>query len=124
MISDMVLEVNGVDMLPYVEHKGIKWTRSDLDSSSTTRTLDGELRRKRVATKIRLDITCRPLKTEEAKIVLTAIMPEFVTVRYTDPQLGMVTTKTMYANNNPASHMLITKEGSWWEGITFPLIEK
>lgn len=121
---DTVFEINGVNMLPYVAYKGIKWQRSDLDSSSTTRMLNGELRRKRVATKIRLDITCRPLKLEEAKIVLTAIMPEFVTVRYTDPQLGTTTTKTMYSNNNPASHLINTADASWWDGIEFPLIEK
>lgn len=121
---DTVFEINGVDMLPYVAYRGIKWQRSDLDSSSTTRMLNGELRRKRVATKIRLDITCRPLKLEEAKIVLTAIMPEFVTVRYTDPQLGTIATKTMYSNNNPASHLINTSDASWWDGIEFPLIEK
>lgn len=120
----MVFEINGVDMLPYVAHQGIKWQRNDLDSEGSGRTLDGVMHRGRVASKIRLDITCRPLRSTEAQVVLNAIYPEFVSVRYTDPMSGEVT-KTMYANNNPATHMLIQEDGTeWWDGITFPLIEQ
>lgn len=120
----MVLKVNGVDMLPYVAHQGIKWQRSDLDSAESGRTLDGLLHRERVASKIRLDITCRPLRSEEASVVLNAIFPEYLTVEYTDPMYGLVT-KQMYANNNPASHMMIQDDGiEWWDGIAFPLIER
>lgn len=125
----MVLIVNEVDMMPYVAAGGFTWTRNDIDSSDTGRLLSGELMRKRVATKIRLDITCRPLTEEESQRVLTALMPEFVTVKYTDPQVGSVVTKTMYSNNHPASVALVKNAGTpeevtWWGGITFPLIEK
>lgn len=120
----MVLKINGVDILPYVEHQGIKWQRNDLDSEGSGRTMDGMMQRGRVATKIRMDITCRPLKSEEASIVLKAIFPEFVSVEYTDPMDGLVT-RQMYANNNPATHMMIQPDGTeWWNGITFPLIER
>ena len=119
----MIFEINGVNMLPYVAHQGFKWQRNDIESEDAGRFLDGTLVRDRVATKIRLDITCRPLKTNEAMIVLQAVYPEEVTVRYTDPQYGLVT-RTMYSNNNPASHMLVQEDGTeWWNGITFPLIE-
>lgn len=120
----MVLEVNGVNMVPYIAFRGVKWQRSDVDSSSTTRMLNGELRRKRVAIKRRLDITCRPLRGSEVSTVLTAIMPEFVTVRYFDPQEGKVVSRTMYSNNNPASYLIQRVDGEWWDGIEFPLIEK
>lgn len=120
----MILKINGVDILPYVAHQGIKWQRSDLDSSEAGRTMDGMMHRGRVATKIRLDITCRPLRSEEAKIVLNAILPEYINVEYTDPMDGLVT-REMYANNNPATHMLIQEDGTeWWSGITFPLVQK
>lgn len=120
----MILEIDGVNILPYVAYQGIKWQRSDLDDPDSGRTLDGLLQRGRVATKIRLDITCRPLKSEEAAVVLNAILPEFVQVQYTDPMYGLVT-KTMYSNNNPATHMLIQPDGTeWWDDITFPLIEQ
>lgn len=120
----MVLRINGVNILPYVAHQGIKWQRNDLDAPDSGRTLDGVMQRARVSSKIRLDITCRPLKSDEARIVLNAIYPEYVSVEYTDPMQGLVT-KQMYSNNNPASHMLLQPDGTeWWNDITFPLIER
>lgn len=110
-------------MLKYVAHQGIKWQHSDLDSPDAGRTMDGEMHRGRVASKVRLDITCRPLKSDEASIVLKAIYPEELQVEYTDPMDGVVT-RRMYANNIPATHMLLQDDGvEWWNGITFPLIE-
>ena len=120
-----VLKIDGVDITPYIASGGVKWQRSDVDGPGAGRTLDAKLRRNRVTSKRRLDVTCRPLTTAEASIVLTAIMPEWVSVEYTDPQEGRVVTRKMYANNNPASFLLPTKDGKdWWNGITFPLIEE
>lgn len=120
----MTVTVNGVDITPYIANKGLKWQRSDVEAPDSGRTLDGLMHRGRVATKIRLDITCRPLTSSEASVVLNAIYPEFVTVLYNDPMYGTVT-KTMYSNNNPASFLLRRADGTeWWDGITFPLIEQ
>lgn len=122
---DMTLKVNGVDMVPYIAYGGFKWQRSDVDGPDAGRDLTGRLRRNRVASKVRLDITCRLLKSEEAHVVLSAIKPEWVTVEYYDPEAGAVLTKTMYANNNPASFQIRQPDGTvWWSGITFPLIEQ
>ena len=120
----MTLTIGGVDMTPYIAHKGLKWQRSDVDSSSAGRTLDGKLVRGRVATKIRLDITCRPLTATEASAVLNAILPEWVSVTYTDPMYGTRTNITMYSNNNPASYLMQKGNVEYWDGITFPLIEQ
>ena len=120
----MTLTVNNVDMLPYVAYQGLKWQRADVEAPDAGRTLDGILHRGRVATKIRLDITCRPMTASEASTVLNAILPEWVTVTYTDPMYG-TRTVTMYSNNNPASFLLQRADGTeWWNGITFPLIEQ
>lgn len=122
---DMTLTVNGVDMTPYIAYGGFKWQRNDIDGPDAGRDLAGSLRRNRVASKVRLDVTCRLLKSEEAKIVLSTIKPEYVTVQYYDPEEGAVLEKTMYANNNPASFQIRHPNGTvWWSGITFPLIEK
>lgn len=121
----MVLEIDGVDITPYVAFGGFKWQREDVDGEGAGRDLAGDLRRNRVATKRRLDITCRPLTRAESSIVLSAVMPEFVQVTYTDPQLGTEVTRTMYSNNNPATFAIQRKDGTeLWSGITFPLIEK
>ena len=90
----MVLKIDGTDITPYIAFSGIAWQRGDVESENAGRTLDGILHRGRVGTKIRLDITCRPLTAAEAGVVLNAIYPEWVTVQYTDPMSGLVT-KTM-----------------------------
>jgi hypothetical protein len=121
----MILKIDGVDIVPYIAHGGFKWQRSDVDGNDAGRDLNGDLRRNRVATKRRLDITCKPLTTGEASAVLSAIMPEWVTVEYLDPQAGTVLSRVMYSNNNPASYLLKQPNGTeLWGGITFPLIEK
>ena len=98
----MIFRIDGRDMMPYIRQKGIKWSRNDLDGPDAERTMDGILTRDRIATKVRLDVTCLPLNSEDAAIVLNAILPQFVEVEYTDPMEGIVT-KTMYANNVPAT---------------------
>lgn len=120
----MILEINGVNILPFVDGKGIKWTKNDLDGPQAGRTLDGRMHRARVAAKTRLDITCKPLPGGAAGILLRAIAPEYVTVRYTDPMLGTVT-RTMYAGTIPATVARVREDGSeLWEGIAFSLIER
>lgn len=119
------LLVDGTDLTSYIAFKGVKWTRNDVDSPDTGRTMDAVMHRGRVASKVRLDISCKPLTDSQASTVLNAIYPEYVTVQYTDPQAGGLVTRTMYSNNNPASYLL-NREGEedLWDGITFPLIER
>lgn len=121
----MTFTVNGVDLLPYLAAEGLKWKLSDLDASDAGRTLDGIMHRSRVAQKVDLEVTCRPLTTAQAGIVLQAINPEWVTVVYDDPRLGTTATKTMYSNNRPATFAQRQTDGTYlWKDITFPLIEQ
>ena len=116
--------VGGVNLLPYLAEDGLKWTRFDVEAPDTGRTLDGVMHRGRVAMKVRLDVTCRPLKTEEAMTVLRAIEPEYVTVQYIDPADGSVT-RTMYSNNIPVTCAVAWEDGkAVWRDLSFPLIER
>ena len=107
--------------MPYIEQKGIKWTRNDIDGANAGRTMDGVMHRERVTSKIRLDITCVPLSSADASVLLNAIYPEYVKVEYLDPMYGHVY-KTMYSNNTPATYINTVTDS--WEGISFPLIER
>ena len=119
-----VFTINGVSIVEFIAENGIKWTRNDIENPDAGRTLDGTMHRGRVATKVRMDITCKPLKSEQAQIVLGAIKPEFVNVVYIDPQDGLVT-RTMYSNNIPAICATIYEDGTaLWDGIEFPLVER
>ena len=121
----MTLTVNGVDLTPYVAFQNFKWQRADVESPNAGRTLDGVMHRGRVAKKKRLDCTCRPMKADEAMLVLQTIEPEFVTVDYYDPEVGLRTNVTMYSNNIPATFCKKDPDGTeWWMGIAFPLVER
>lgn len=122
----MTLTIGGTDITPYIAYGGIKWQRNDIDAPETGRALDALMYRGRIATKIRLDITCRPLRKTELRTLLALIEPEYVTVTYYDPMFGDRTNVEMYANNHPAAIALtdpITGE-DLWTGVTFPLIER
>ena len=120
----MTLTINGIDITPYIAYGGLKWSRNDIDAPNTGRAMNGLMYRGRVATKIRLDVTCKLLKGDELRTVLNLILPEYVTVTYDDPMLG-TGTKTMYSNNNPAVYQIKKPDGTeYWSGVTVPLIER
>ena len=122
----MVFEIDGTDITPYIHFEGLKYTTFDLDSEETTRTLDGNLRRSRVATKVRWDVPCKRLRTKEVEEILRLLKPEWVQLRASDPLFGL-RTGTFYSNNNSISMKITSKtsEGDeLWEGLTFPLIER
>lgn len=137
MFIDTGITINGTDITDMIAFQGVKWTRADIDGPSAGRTLSGLMIRDRVATKIRLDITCRPLKSDELNTLLNLILPEFVTVTYEDPMEGLVT-KTMYANNNNAQFLMKKtyelpdelwyyterEPVEYWSEVTFPLVER
>lgn len=122
----MVFEIDGTDITPYIHFEGLKYTTFDLDSEETTRTLDGNLRRSRVATKVRWDVPCKRLRTKEVEEILQLLKPEWVQLRASDPLFGL-RVGTFYSNNNSISMKITSKtsEGDeLWEGLTFPLIER
>lgn len=113
-----------VDILPLIRYKGIKYTRNDIDSENAGRSLDGLMHRGRIAIKVKLDITCRSLSSEEVTLLFKLIKPEYVMVRYVDPLDGL-TVRTFYSNNVPATFCMVAPDGTaWWDDIQFPLIEQ
>ena len=122
----MVFEIDGTDITPFIHFEGLKYTTFDLDSEETTRTLDGNLRRSRVATKVRWDVPCKRLRTKEVEEILRLLKPEWVQLRASDPLFGL-RVGTFYSNNNSISMKITSKtseEDELWEGLTFPLIER
>lgn len=117
----MVLKIDGIDMMPYIVQNGIKWSRNDVDGANAGRTMDATMHRQRVAEKARLDVTCLPLPSEHAAIVLNAIRPEYFEVEYMDPMDGL-SIKTMYCSTVPATY--VDTDTDLWNGIAFALIER
>ena len=123
MFINTGITIDGTDITDLIAFQGVQWKRSDIDGPNAGRTLSGLMIRDRVATKIRLDITCRPLNNTELNTLLNLIYPEFVTVVYEDPMEGVVS-KTMYSNNNGAKFFIARDNSELWGNITFPLVER
>lgn len=120
--------IDGVDIRHFIAEKGIKWQRNDVDGPNAGRALaSADMIRDRVAIKGRLDITCRPLTFQEAKMLQNLIVPVFVTVQYTDLLYGDIS-GVFYSNNGSATYDSIQDgedvDTMLIEGITFPLILK
>lgn len=114
-----------VDLLPYIAFGGLKWQRSDVDGPGAGRATNAETIRDRIATKIRWDVTCRPVTGEEQSKILQLVEPEFVTLEYLDPVTNSVKQGQFYSNNFPTGFGLQRKNGTTlWTGLTFPLVQK
>jgi len=125
MLISTRIKIDGTDITELIAYQGVQWKRNDIDGPNAGRTLSGLMIRDRVATKIRLDITCRILNREEVRTLLNLLMPEFVSVTYDDPMDGVVT-RTMYANNNEAKFLrsLDNDSDELWDNVAFPLVER
>ena len=120
----MEVWINGTNITDYIAYRGVKWSRNDIDGPNAGRNMSGEMIRDRVSTKIRLDITCRPLLGYEHQALLNLLMPEFVTVTYDDPLYGRVS-KIMYANNHSSEYCIKKRNGrEYWHNVSFPLVER
>lgn len=113
-----------IDISLCIKEGGVKWQRNDIDGTNAGRNIEGTMERDRVATKMRLDITCILLTVSELQYIQELIYPEYIQVSYRDPLLGTRVGVWMYANNNSAVISHYDSRGvELWKEITFPLIE-
>lgn len=120
---DAIFKVNGQDFTDFLPEGAIGWSRNDLDSDETGRTLDGLMHRTRIAIKRKLSITTRCLTTDEIMRLNSAIQEPFISVTYLDPIDG-VTTKTFYGSTVESTTQISFDGETYWTGTSFNLIEK
>lgn len=121
---EFYLKIDGHDITDWIAAGGVSWKRNDVEDADAGRTMDGMMHRNRVAIKIRMDITCVPLTTEQMMRLQQLLKPMYITVEYLDLLEGPVR-KTMYSNNI-GTNIVLTRRGGvhMWSGMTFPLIER
>lgn len=118
-----VFRVDGVDFTDYLLEGAIKWSRNDLDSEETGRTLDGIMHRTRIAIKRKLSITTRRLSQSEIESLNAALSPAFISVTFLDPIDGILT-KTFYGSTVESTAMMFMDGEMYWNETTFNLIEQ
>ena len=124
MLIETGITINGMDITNYIAEGGVKWSRNDIDGTNAGRNLLGNMIRDRVATKIRLDITCRKLSYQELKTLNGLLYPEYVSASYDDPLLGN-RSAIMYCNKTEAEIFRRKPNGTeQWTPSGFSLVEK
>lgn len=117
--------INGVDYIDCISMKdGLNWECNDLDSSESTRTMDGLMHRKRIAQKRKIKVSLVPLTTEKFKALCDALSPEYVEVTILDPKEGAETQFTFYGSSIQSAVMSYDGNETFWSGGGFNLIER
>ena len=122
----MTFIVNGVDLVPYIANQGLSYQLSDIDDPETGRTMDGLMRRGKIADKDKWKLKFRSdLTTEEISAIIVAVSHEDVTVQYLSPRYATIVTKTMYVGDRTAAHYIERPDGTiLWKDLSFSLIER
>lgn len=116
-----VLKIGENDYSSHVKKKGLEWSRNDVDSDSTTRLKNGDLRRKKLATKRKLTYTMAGMTQTELAQLDDDLSPETFSVTFLD--LHGVQTRTFYCSSFSASVAFIRDGAPFYDGAKFSLIE-
>lgn len=116
-----VLVVEGVDFSQYVEHKGLGWSRNDIDGEGTTRTRDGILRRDKLTTKRKLSY--KLIMIPQSKLAQLDELLSYPTFQATYSDLHGTQTRTFYTSSFSATMADYSDDIPVWEQATFNMTE-
>ena len=114
--------IKSVNSVAIPSPSSYQWEREDLSDSSAGRTEDGKMHKNRIGYKVALSLSWQNVKTAVASQVLKAFAPEYISVRYLDPEEGTYVTKTFYVGNRTAP--MYNGELGVWSNISFKIIEQ
>ena len=119
------LKINGAEIASVIKIDGFQWQRNDLDGSGAGRSVTGLAIRDLIATKIRLDCTCREL-SGPARTALESILfaSEFLTVTC-DDAIFRGQARTMYCSSMSSGFSRRKQDGTeYWKDTKFVLVER
>ena len=122
----MTFTINGTDLAPYIKAGSLKVTQHKISTDDSGRdTQDGTMYNTVIAKKYDIEAECRALKTDEASVVLTALMEnDWVTVAFTSPVTGGEESVTMYCTEPSATHAMRKNGVDYWTGLDIKLVER
>lgn len=112
-----MLKVNGINI---ATPSSFKVSVMDIDASAE-RNAQGDLQRDRVATKRKLEMSYKTIKSSNLSTLLKAIKDETFTVTYPDPVEGTSLTKTFYVGDRvcPMYNFAL----GLWTDVNFNFVE-
>lgn len=119
------LKINGTEIAGFIKVDGFEWQRNDVDGSGAGRAVTGKAIRDLVASKIRLDCTCRELTGAE-RTTLEGLLfaAEFLTVTC-DDAIFRGSSRTMYCSGMSSGFSRRKQNGTeYWKDSKFVLVEQ
>ena len=119
------LTINGTEIAGYIKIDGLEWQRNDVDGSGAGRTVTGKAIRDLIASKIRLDCTCRELTGIERTALEDLLFgAAFLTVA-SDDAIFRGVPRTMYCNAMSGGFSRRKRNGTeYWKDVKFVLVEQ
>lgn len=122
MAQAEVLRINSHDYTQYIEDKGVSWSRNDLDSEDTGRTLDGVMHRTKITTKRKITYKLMNMTRAVMAQLDTDLSSDTFSATYLDLH-GTNTTGTFYCSSFTATiSSAYTADGEWVDA-SFTMIE-
>lgn len=112
-----------VDGAAILSPSGMSWGEADISKSSAGRTTDGTMHKERLTTKVTLSLSWSGLTDAQAKSVLQAFYPEYVTVGYYDSRIGK-TSKVFYTGDRKAQVYTWQIGKKIFKSVSFDIIER
>lgn len=114
--------IGSLDITGFIATDGFKWERNDIDAPDSGRDLNGTMRRKVIARKDKIQITCRSLTSAQITSLFNALTVATVSVTYTVPG-NTSRTSTFYNSKRSAGVMQVHGNAILYNGVSFDLIE-
>lgn len=116
---DALITVNGLAFPDPVEYK------PDVEPlGSWERNANGNLVGDLVAYKAKLNLKWGILDGTQFSLLLSAVAPFFITVRYFDPRVNGYTTGEFYASSRSGTMVYRDETTTKWKDVAFNLIER
>ena len=120
-----VLIINGHDYAQYVLE--LNPSRNDLDADGSGRDVQtGLMFRKRIGTKLKVDVKLMRISQAVQRQLLADINPVFYQATVIDPATGAAATKTFYTSTVPYGAQRYDREtgAPYYDGTSFSMTEK
>ena len=112
----------------YTQYVGeMQISRNDLDADGSGRDVKtGLFYRKRIAIKMKCDISMIPLDQSTLSALSSDIKPQFYEATVLDPETGARVTKTFYTSSVPYGAQRYDKDtgNCYYSGVSFSMTEK
>ena len=114
--------IGNLDITSYIATDGFNWERNDIDAPDSGRDLNGTMRRKIIARKDKMQITCRSLTSAQITSLFDALTAPSVSVTYTVPG-NTSRTSDFYNSRKSAGVVQAIGNTILYSGVSFDLIE-